>query len=92
LAFASAKAGLRAVVSGLAREFGPKGVHVARVIIDGGIRGKMISERALERIEAASKNGMLLPSAIAKNYWQIHLQHPSAWTFEMDLRPYKEVF
>ena len=92
LAFASAKAGLRAVASGLAREFDPLGVHVAHVIIDGGINGEVIRARAPDRITSAGKNGTLLPRAIADNYWLIHLQHRSTWTFEMDLRPYKEVF
>ena len=92
VAFASAKAGLRAVASGLAREFNPLGVHVAHVIIDGGINGDIIRGRAPERIKDAGENGMLLPQAIADNYWQIHLQHRSTWSFEIDLRPYKEVF
>ena len=92
LAFASAKFGLRAVASGLAREYGPKGVHVSHVIIDGGINGDVIRNKAPERIKSAGENGMLNPSAIAETYWQLHLQHPSAWSFEVDLRPFKEVF
>mgnify|MGYP000408197881 FL=1 len=92
LAFASAKFGLRAVASGLAREYGPKGVHVSHVIIDGGINGDVIRNKAPERIKSAGANGMLNPSAIAETYWQLHLQHPSAWSFEVDLRPFKEVF
>jgi hypothetical protein len=92
VAFASAKAGLRAVAAGFAREFNPLGVHVAHVIIDVGINGDIIRGRAPERIKDAGENGMLLPQAIADNYWQIHLQHPSTWSFEIDLRPYKEVF
>ena len=92
LAFASAKFGLRAVASGLAREYGPKGVHVSHVIIDGGINGDVIRNKAPERIQSAGENGMLNPSAIAETYWQLHLQDPSAWSFEVDLRPFKEVF
>ena len=92
MAFASAKFGLRAVASGLAREYGPKGVHVSHVIIDGGINGDVIRNKAPERIQSAGENGMLNPSAIAETYWQLHLQHPSAWSFEVDLRPFKEVF
>ena len=92
LAFASAKFGLRAVASGLAREYGPKGVHIAHVIIDGGINGNVIRTKAPDRITAAGENGMLDPIAIADTYWQLHLQHPSAWSFEVDLRPFKEVF
>ena len=74
------------------KEFDPLGVHVAHVIIDGGINGEVIRARAPGRITSAGKNGTLLPRAIADNYWLIHLQHRSTWTFEMDLRPYKEVF
>ena len=92
LAFASAKFALRAVASGLAREFGPKGVHIAHVIIDGGVNGQIIRSRAPDRITAAGENGMLDTSAIADSYWQLYLQHPSAWSFEIDLRPFKEVF
>ena len=92
LAFASAKFGLRAVASGLAREYGPKGVHVSHVIIDGGINGDVIRNKAPERIKSAGESGMLNPSAIAETYWQLHLQHPSAWSFEVDRRPFKEVF
>ena len=92
LAFSSAKFGLRAVASGLAREFGPKGIHIAHAIIDGGVEGEIIRNRAPERIKAAGENGMLNPCEIANTYWQLHCQHPSAWSFEIDLRPYKEVF
>lgn len=92
LAFASAKFGLRAVASGLAREFGPQGVHVGHVIIDGGVNGAIIRGKAPDRVDAAGENGMLAPIAIAEAYWQLHLQHPSAWSFEVDLRPFKETF
>ena len=90
--FASAKAGLRAVASGLARELGPKGVHVGHVIIDGGIDGERQHSRNPGLKQRMGENGMLSPEAIAESYWQLHLQHPSAWTFELDLRPFKESF
>ena len=92
LPFASAKHGLRAVAQGMAREFGPKGIHVAHVIIDGGIHGEILTSRAPERVESAGENGLLSPEAIAESYWQLHVQHPSAWSFEIDLRPFKETF
>ena len=92
LAFASAKAGLRAVASGLAREFGPQGVHVGHVVIDGGVDGAIRRRRIPEHEETAGKNEILSPTAIAESYWQLHLQHPSAWSFEIDLRPFSEVF
>ncbi len=92
LAFASAKAGLRAVAAGLAREFGPKGVHVGHAIIDGGIDGDLLNSRVPARKNSVGENGLLSPDAIAETYWQLHCQHPSAWTFEVDLRPFKETF
>ncbi len=92
MAFASAKAGLRAVAATYARELGPSGVHVAHMIIDGGIDGERLNTRNPGLKDRMGENGMLDPDAIAASYWQIHEQHPSAWTFEADLRPYKEVF
>lgn len=92
LAFASAKAGLRAVAGAMARELGPRGVHVAHAIIDGGIDGERLNSRNPSLKEKMGENGMLSPEAIAESYWQLHLQHPSAWTFEIDLRPFKETF
>lgn len=92
MAFASAKAGLRAVAATFARELGPEGVHVAHMIIDGGIDGERLNSRNPTLKERMGTNGMLDPDAIASSYWQIHAQHPSAWTFEADLRPFKETF
>ncbi len=92
LAFASAKAALRAVAGALARELGPRGVHVAHVIIDGGIDGERLKTRDPERRARMGENGLLNPDAIAESYWQLHLQHPSSWSFEIDLRPFKETF
>lgn len=92
LAFASAKAGLRAVAAGLAREFGPKNVHVGHVIIDGGVDGAIRRKRIPANEETAGENEILSPDAIAESYWQLHLQHRSAWSFEIDLRPFSEVF
>ncbi len=92
LAFASAKAALRSVAAAFARELGPQGVHVAHVIVDGVIDGERANTRMPEIKEKLGEEGMLDPDAIAENYWQIHLQHPSSWTFEMDVRPFKESF
>lgn len=81
-AFAVPKFGLRALAQSMARELGPKGIHVAHVIIDGMID----SEGAPE-----SAQGMA-PTAIAENYWRLHQQERSAWTHELDLRPASEKF
>ncbi|WP_421989084.1 SDR family NAD(P)-dependent oxidoreductase [Roseococcus sp.] len=91
-AFASAKAGLRAIAQSAARELGPLGLHVAHAVIDGGIDGERLRARRPERVAAAGEDGLLSIEAIAEAYWQIHRQHRSAWTLELDLRPYKEPF
>ena len=90
-AFAAAKAGLRAVAQSMAREFGPKGVHVAHVVIDGGIAGERL-ERIAEFVRAKGEDGLLDLDAIADTYWMLHQQHRTAWTHELDLRPFKEPF
>jgi NAD(P)-dependent dehydrogenase (short-subunit alcohol dehydrogenase family) len=91
-AFASAKAGLRALAHGMAREFGPQGLHVGHVIIDGGIDGAQLNQRFPQFKESRGEDGMLGIEAIADAYWHLHTQHRSAWTLELDLRPFKETF
>ncbi len=91
-AFAAAKAGLRTVAQAMAREFGPAGLHVAHVIIDGGIDGDWLKAAFPQMHADKGGDGLLDPDAIAEAYWQIHRQHQSAWTHELDLRPYKESF
>jgi len=70
------KFGLRSLAQSAAREFSSKGIHISHVIIDGQIGPDSTSK--------------LDPDALAENYWHLHTQHKSAWTFEMDLRPYVE--
>jgi len=91
-AFASAKAGLRALAQGLAREFSPQGVHVVHTIIDGVIDGDRARNQFPEYVKAKGEDGLLQLEAIAQTYWAMHQQHPSAWTHELDLRPFKEAF
>jgi len=91
-AFASAKAALRALAHGLAREFGPQGLHVAHVIVDGMIEGDQLLSRFPAAKERAGEDGMLHPDAIADAYFALYAQARSAWTLELDLRPYKESF
>jgi NAD(P)-dependent dehydrogenase (short-subunit alcohol dehydrogenase family) len=91
-AFAAAKAGLRIVSQSFAREFGPKGIHVTHVIIDGSINGEKINRRFPEMAERKGPDGLLVPEAIADVYWHVHSQHRSAWTQEIDVRPYAEAF
>lgn len=85
--FAMGKFALRGLAQSLAREMGPKGIHVAHFVIDGGI-GRAGDARAAAR----GADGMLSPDAIAETYLSVHRQHRSAWTFEVDLRPWAEKF
>ncbi len=91
-AFAAAKAALRAVAQGLAREFGPQGLHVAHVIVDGVIDGAFARERFADFVRAKGTDGLLAPDAIAESFLALHAQPRSAWTHELDLRPFKEAF
>lgn len=90
--FAAAKAGLRMVAQSMARELGPRGIHVAHVVIDGGIDGERLRKALPGMAEKRGENGLLDPDAIAEVYWQIHCQPRRAWTFELDLRPNVEPF
>ncbi|MEE2804689.1 MAG: SDR family oxidoreductase [Pseudomonadota bacterium] len=91
-AFAGAKFALRALAQSMAREFGPQGIHVAHVVIDGAIDTEWIEKMFPERYATKAYDGILEPDDIAQVYWQIHCQKRSAWTQEMDLRPWVENF
>tara|TARA_B100001029_G_scaffold131289_1_gene110177 strand:+ start:710 stop:1432 length:723 start_codon:yes stop_codon:yes gene_type:complete len=88
--FGSAKAGLRNLAQSLAKEFGPRGIHVGHVIVDGVINGELARTRFRDYLESLGKSGSLEPDAIADSYWFLHTQPQNAWTFELDIRPYKE--
>jgi NAD(P)-dependent dehydrogenase (short-subunit alcohol dehydrogenase family) len=90
--FAAMKGGLRMLAQSMAREFGPLGIHVAHVVIDGGIEGDRLLTRRPELARERGEDGLLGIDAIAETYWQIHRQPRSAWTQEIDLRPFKESF
>ncbi len=91
-AFASAKAGLRAVAHGMAREFGKDGLHVGHVVIDGVIDGDQVNTKLPQIKEHLGESGMLLPDDIAEAYWMLHSQPRTAWTLELDVRPHCESF
>ena len=91
-AFAGAKHALRALAQSMARELGPKGIHVAHVVIDGAIDTAFIRENFPERYALKSDDGILNPEHIADAYWMLHCQPRDAWTHELDLRPYRENF
>ena len=82
------KFGLRALAQSMARELQPRGIHVAHVVIDGQIEGERPGHSTAER----GKDTVLDPAAIAETYYQLHLQPLSAWSHEVDLRPYVEKF
>jgi NAD(P)-dependent dehydrogenase (short-subunit alcohol dehydrogenase family) len=86
-AFAGGKAALRALAQSMARELGPRGLHVAHVVIDGLIDTAFAREQFAQRIAESGPDGILKPDHIADAYWYLHRQPRDAWTFEMDLRP-----
>ena len=93
-AFAGAMSAKRMLAQSLAREIGPQGVHVAHTIIDGPIETafvrQIIGEDRFTALQA--KGGLLKPEDIAEAYWALHMQPRSAWTHELDLRPFCERF
>ena len=91
-AFAGAKAALRQLAQSLAREMGPKGIHVAHVVIDGMIDGSFARSLVPDIQPLLDGDDILKPDEIARNYVWLHNQQRSAWTFEMDLRPFKETW
>lgn len=91
-AFAGAKHALRALAQSMARELGPRGVHVAHVVVDGAIDTAFIRDNFPERYALKSEDGILNPEHIADQYWMLHSQPRDAWTHELDLRPWMEKF
>ena len=85
--FAMGKFGLRGLVQSMARELHPQNVHVVHVIVDGGIRSDVKSD-----LSRQAKDSWLLPDAIADTYYHLHNQHRSAWTWEIEVRPWVENF
>ena len=92
-AFAMGKFGLRALAQSMARELGPKNIHVAHLIIDSGVDTEWVRQR---RIEALGPNALddpdllMPPASVAASYWQLYQQPRSAWTFELEIRPFGE--
>ena len=91
-AFAAGKGALRLMVQSLAREFGRQEIHVAHVIVDGVINGDKVVKGYPEYVAGLGKDGLLDIHAIAETFWTLHNQQKSAWTQEIDLRPFKENF
>ena len=89
-AFAGAKAALRSLAQSMARELGPQGIHVAHVVIDGAVDGVFSRQNMADIEERLARDSVLKPDEIARNYVWLHRQGRSAWTHEMDLRPWSE--
>jgi NAD(P)-dependent dehydrogenase (short-subunit alcohol dehydrogenase family) len=91
-AFSGAKMALRALAQSMARELGPRGIHVAHSIIDGAIDTEFIRSNFPDRYALKAQDGILNPEHIADAYWMLHSQPRDAWTHELDLRPWTEKF
>ncbi len=95
-AFAAAKAGLRAMAQSAARELWPQGIHIAHLVIDAGVDTEWVRARVTERIGAevlaAQPDLLMPPEAVAEAYWSLYSQPKSAWTFEQEIRPYRETW
>ena len=89
-AFASAKHGLRALAQSMARELGPKNIHVAHVVIDAAVDTQWISENLPEAAALKREDGIVVPDDLADNYVMLYDQPRNAWTFELDIRPWIE--
>ena len=94
-AFSSAKFGLRALAQSMARELGPKNIHVAHLVIDAGVDTEFVRERIRARggdsaIENLADDQLMNPESIANAYWYLHTQTRDGWTFELDIRPFME--
>jgi NAD(P)-dependent dehydrogenase (short-subunit alcohol dehydrogenase family) len=91
-AFASAKAALRSLAQSMARAYGPQGIHVAHVIVDGGIAGDKIVKGIPQFAEAMGEDGLVSLTGLAEAYWFLYTQPRASWTHELDIRPFKESF
>ena len=92
-AFSSAKAGLRMVAQSAARELGPQRIHVAHLVIDAAVDTQWVRQLLTEREGPAALTDperLMRPEAVAEAYWQLYQQPADAWTFEHEIRPFKE--
>ncbi|GAG04141.1 unnamed protein product, partial [marine sediment metagenome] len=86
-AFAAGKHGLRAIAQSMAKELGPKGIHVAHFIVDGVIDVPRVHEMMPDHAAAKGPGGLINAKSIAEAYLWVHNQPRDSWTFELDLRP-----
>lgn len=94
-AFAAGKAGLRALAQSMARELGPKGIHVAHLVIDAGVDTAFVRDLWTKQGKDPDQmppDSLMNPDSVANAYWTLFGQSRDAWTFEMDIRPYGETW
>ena len=94
-AFASAKFGLRALAQSMARELGPENIHVAHLVIDAGVDTAWVRDRIRESGRDPVQlppDSLMDPASVGATYWMLHQQPRDAWTFELELRPYRETW
>jgi NAD(P)-dependent dehydrogenase (short-subunit alcohol dehydrogenase family) len=94
-AFASAKFGLRGLAQAMARELGPKHIHVAHLVIDAGVdtefvRGRIAQREGQQALDNLDPGRLMSPASVADAYWALYRQAPDAWTFEQEIRPFGE--
>jgi NAD(P)-dependent dehydrogenase (short-subunit alcohol dehydrogenase family) len=89
-AFNAAKASLRSLAQAMAKEYGPDGLHVAHVVVDGGIHGDKVINDMPEFAESRGEDGLLALNGLADIYWQLYRQQSRSWTFEVDVRTHRE--
>src|ERR1700688_2718504 len=94
-AFASAKFALRGMAQSMARELGPKHIHVAHLVIDAGVDPAFVRKRIAERegqqaLDSLDPGRLMNPTSVAEAYWGLYVQPPDAWTFEQEIRPFGE--
>ncbi len=85
-AFNSAKAALRNMAQAMAKELGPQGLHVAHVVVDGGIDGDRLRTRRPDLVKQIGEERLIDLGGLADAYWFLHQQQPRAWSFELDMR------
>ncbi|SLN40405.1 Gluconate 5-dehydrogenase [Falsiruegeria litorea R37] len=92
-AFSAGKSGLRALAQSMAKELGPKNIHVAHLVIDAGVDTAFVRDRMAQAghdPDTLPKDTLMNPTSVAEAYWTLQHQTRDAWTFELDLRPYGE--
>ena len=89
-AFAGGKHALRALAQSMARELGPQGIHIGHIVVDGLIENRSTEKLFPDLVASKPEDGIIQPDHLAEIYWQLYKQPRTAWTFELDARPWSE--